>query len=119
MSGLSLDISSSALRAFGQGTAVTANAIANVTTDGFLPQRAVYAEMRGGGVRLASVVQEGGQPGRVQTAAEWRAVTDAPSATDLTRELPAMTAAQRAFEVNAAAVRTADEMLGSLLDMRA
>lgn len=118
MSGLSLDISSSALRAFGLGTAVAANAIANVNTDGFLPQRAVYGEMRGG-VRLASVVQEGGQPGRIQTAAERRAASvDAPSATELTREIPGVMATQRAFEVNAAAVRTADDMLGSLLDMR-
>lgn len=118
MSVSSLDISSSALQTFGLGMMTTANAIANVNTDGFLPQRAVYGEMRGGGVRLESVVQEGGQPGRVQTAVERRAVTDAPSATELTREIPGMTT-QRAFEVNAVAVRTADEMLGTLLDIRA
>ncbi|MCI7568485.1 flagellar basal body rod C-terminal domain-containing protein [Desulfovibrio sp.] len=119
MSVSSLDISSSALQTFGLGMMTTANAIANVNTDGFLPQRAVYGEMRGGGVRLESVVQEGGQPGRVQTAVERRAVTDAPSATELTREIPGMMTTQRAFEVNAVAVRTADEMLGTLLDIRA
>ena len=115
----SLNISASALHAFGTGMMTTANAIANVNTDGFLPQRTVYGEMRGGGVRVESVVQEGGQPGRVQTAVERRAVTDAPSATELTREFPGMMTTQRAFEANAVAVRTADEMMGTLLDIRA
>ena len=117
MSVSSLNISASALHAFGTGMMTTANAIANVNTDGFLPQRTVYGEMRGGGVRVESVVQEGGQPGRVQTAVERRAVTDAPSATELTREVPGMR--RRAFEANAVAVRTADEMMGTLLDIRA
>ena len=121
MSVSSLHISSSALNAFGVGMMTTANAIANVNTDGFLPQRAVYGEMRGGGVRLESVVQEGrgARPDRVQTAAERRAFTDAPSGTELTREIPEMMTTQRSFEVNAVAVRTADEMLGPLLDMKA
>lgn len=119
MSVSSLNISASALHAFGTGMMTTANAIANVNTDGFLPQRTVYGEMRGGGVRVESVVQEGGQPGRVQTAVERRAVTDAPSATELTREFPGMMTTQRAFEANAVAVRMADEMMGTLLDIRA
>lgn len=120
MSVSSLDISASALRAFGVGMMTTANAIANVNTDGFLPQRTVYGEMRGGGVRVESVRQEGGQPGRIQTAAERRATTGrVPSATELTREIPGMMTTQRAFEANAVAVRTADEMMGTLLDIKA
>ena len=55
----------------------------------------------------------------MQTAVERRAVTDAPSATELTREFPGMMTTQRAFEANAVAVRTADEMMGTLLDIRA
>lgn len=41
------------------------------------------------------------------------------SNTDLTKEIPSMMVSQRATEVNAASIKTQDQMIATLLDMKA
>lgn len=48
---------------------------------------------------------------------DYSAATHAFSGTELSREMPQMIATQRGFEANAATVRTADQMLGTIIDM--
>lgn len=46
-------------------------------------------------------------------------VANVNSNTDLTREIPSMMVSQRATEVNTAPIKTQDQMIGTLLDMKA
>lgn len=99
------------------GMQVSAHNVANVSTDSFSPQRAVYATgTAGAGVVLDTVY-------KVDSAAmqglprDYSAAAQAFSGTELSREMPQMIATQRGFEANAATVRTADQMLGTIIDM--
>ena len=59
------------------------------------------------------------------TAADFREAANLPpgmmlpSGTELAREMPGMIITQRTYEANAQTVRTADEMLGTLLNLKA
>jgi len=82
---------------------VNANNIANVSTDGFRPSDTRMSDegnFVSANVRLAD--NNGSQM----------------SQTDLAKELPDQIIAQDATAVNVAAIRTRDEMMGTLLDMR-
>ena len=82
---------------------VNANNIANVSTDGFRPSDIRMSDegnFVSANVRLAD--NNGSQM----------------SQTDLAKELPDQIIAQDATAVNVAAIRTRDEMMGTLLDMR-
>ncbi len=83
---------------------VNANNVANVNTDGFRPsdtRMSDDANSVSANVRLAD--DNGSQK----------------SQTDLTKELSDQIIAQDAVAVNVEAIRTKDEMLGTLLDMKA
>ena len=99
------------------GMQVSAHNIANVSTDSFSPQRAVYATGHSGdGVVLDAVY-------KVDAAAmqglprDYGVAVQPISGTELSREMPQMIMTQRGFEANAAAVRTADQILGTIIDM--
>lgn len=120
----SLFLGAGVLRVHAVGMQVGAHNIANVSTDGFEPQRAVYATgPRGWGVDLQTV-EKAGLDGRAGAASQPLAngkgaeIANA-SGTELAREIPNLIMTQRGFEANAATVRTADEMLGTLLDISA
>lgn len=82
----------------------SAHNVANVNTDGFVPKSTVMSD-EGNSVR-----------------ANTREATDtnySKSQTDLSKEMPDQMITQGVTEVNAMAIKTKDEMLGSLLDIKA
>lgn len=127
----SMHLGASAMNTHSWGMAVAAHNVANVSTAGFEPQRAVYATGPAGqGVRLDAVLQGGGVSGSVATPySAAQAVYDVtagmpleaanPSGTDLGREMVSMITSQHAYKANAAVVRAGDAMLGTLLDIKA
>lgn len=131
----SLYLGAGAMQAHSWGMAVSAHNVANVSTAGFTPQRALFATGPGGrGVTLDTVQREpplGGMEASGATDPSDRYSADAyesaglppealrPSGTELAREMPRMIVTQRTYEANAQTVRTADEMLGTLLNMKA
>lgn len=125
MSGISdsMYTGASALYAHSWGMAVTAHNVANVNTAGFTPQRAVYADVSGSrGVQLDAVLRDDaarrfGSAVNRDPAMPPEFVN--PSGTDLAREMTQMISTQRTYEANARTVRTADAMLGILLDIKA
>lgn len=125
----SLYLGSGALGVHSVGMQVTSHNIANVSTAEFEPQRALYATGPNGlGVELDAVIREN-MPlgGREQVSQNRGDIGDSgmppefakPSGTELAREFPRMISTQRAFEANTKMVSTADEMLGSLLNIKA
>ena len=107
-----------ALGAYRQKLGVTANNIANLDTDGFKKSRATTVENQHGGVRLSvSQVNTPGAP-RIPWPPGSGPITER-SNVDLTQELPDLLISQRSFEANLVTFRTADDMLGELLDIKA
>jgi flagellar basal-body rod protein FlgC len=122
-----IDTNLQALMALGVEAQATAHNIANVNTQGFQAQRVDLETGPGGqGVHVGDVLTdqttgpmvqrlqrtEDPETGRVETS--WQYVEG--SNTDLAREMVNLTATQRAFEANVAAVRTQSEMLGTLVN---
>lgn len=128
-----LYLGAGAMQAHSWGMAVSAHNVANVSTDGFTPQRALFATGPGGrGVTLDTVLREPPLGGAVSAQDRPGAVSggDAhvaglppealrPSGTELAKEMPRMIVTQRTYEANAQTVRTADDMLGTLLNIKA
>ncbi len=121
-----------AMQAHSWGMAVSAHNVANVSTDGFTPQRALFATGPGGrGVTLDTVLREPplggavsapdrpGASGDVSAAAGLPPEAMRPSGTELAKEMPRMIITQRTYESKAQTVRTADDMLGTLLNIKA
>jgi flagellar hook protein FlgE len=82
----------------------SAHNVANVNTDGFVPK--------------STTINEEGTSVKANT----RQATDtgySKSQTDLSKEMPDQMIAQDATELNATTIKTQDEMLGTLLDMKA
>jgi len=78
--------------------------VANVNSDGYIPKSTTLNESANGGV-AASTTQ----------------VTDngsTTSQTDLAKEMSDQVVISRGVEANVAAIRTQDEMIGSLLDIK-
>lgn len=104
------------------GTQVASHNIANISTDGFTPQRATYATGSNGmGVELENVRKLeqpwGGDTASISSEALDLSVRKTPSGTEIAREVPQLIRNQRGFEANAATIRTTDEMMGSLLNI--
>ncbi|MDR2055201.1 MAG: flagellar basal-body rod protein [Desulfovibrio sp.] len=133
----SMSIGAQALNSYSVGMAVTAHNVANVNTSGFEPQTAVFATGPNGvGVQLETIFQGNGlarprpldMPDSLASPADLygRSVVNAAvapggdaSGTDLGREMARMIIAQYSFEANAATIRAADEMTGTLLNITA
>ena len=127
----SLQIGASALNAFSWGTAVTAHNVANVSTAGFEPRRAVYSSNANNqGVSFEAALKDAGSA--ISQNPDWTAANavydvtsglpleaSSPSGTDLSREFTQMITTQHAYEANAQVVRASDVMLGTLLDIKA
>jgi len=98
----------SGLQSFQRAVDVTANNIANANTDGFRPQTALFRESTpaGTGVTLSTARAPGS------------ADPTAPSGTDLTNEVVNLTVYRTGFQASAKVIKTADDLLGSLLDTR-
>lgn len=125
-----IDTNASALNALATQMNVSANNVANVNTNGFNASRAeLETGSQGQGVRVSEIREdtssgpavqslersENPDTGRVETS--WQYVEG--SNTDLAREFVHMNAVQNAYEANAVAIRTQDEMAGTVLDIMA
>ena len=82
---------------------VNANNVANVNTDGFVPNSTVLKDTSDG---VSASVREGVDNGSTK------------SQTDLTTEIPQQISIENGVSANVSAIRTQDEMLGSLLDIK-
>ena len=118
----------SGLSAMTTSMAATANNVANLNTDGY-KSKDVRLETgpQGRGVRVGQVAEDtaaGGYRPATVSSPNAAGVSD-PSAAlvetstvDLARQTVAMVETSRAFEANVAVVRTQDDMVGTLLDIR-
>ncbi len=82
---------------------VNANNVANVNTDGFVPSDTRMSDDTNSVSANVRLADDNGSD---------------KSQTDLAKELPDQIIAQDATAVNVAAIRTRDEMMGTLLDMK-
>lgn len=82
----------------------TANNVANVNTVGFIPSDTRVSSLGDGVVAKNIKVDDNGMKN---------------SQTNLVKEIPNMMVAEKATAVNISAIKTQDEMLGSLLDIKA
>jgi len=100
----------SGLQSFQRAVDITANNVANSNTAGFRPQTAQFRESTpaGSGVTVSSSSAGAGS----------RSDPGAPSGTDLTNELVNLVVYKAGFQASAKVVKTADSLLGSLLDTK-
>ena len=106
----------SALRAFGKKMGVTANNVANVQSEEFKKNRAVFKEGLRGDVQVA--IEKIDTPGDViSETTDGQTVERELSNVDLAEELPQTIIAQRGFEANLKIIQTQDEMLENLIDI--
>jgi len=89
----------------------SAHNVANAQTDGFDPSRVVQQDLSTGGVKATVETIDVANP----VVQRDGAIVET-SATDLAGEMVEQLRAQRSHEANVTTLRTADEMLGSLLD---
>ena len=83
---------------------VTAGNIANLNTPGYQARRADLVELSGGGVAVAGI------------SVDTTPAANGTSNVTLATEMMQLTRAKLLYSANAAVVRTADQMLGTLLD---
>lgn len=108
-------LASSGLRLETQRLAQSAANTANVETPGYEARRIVAASQIGGGVRGHSEPTYAPHAARVE---EDGSVTEL-SNTDLVEERVTQLSSARSFQANVAVLRTADTLLGELIDRRA
>lgn len=116
----SLKLSANALGVFVTGMQVSAHNVANVSTDNFTPQRALYATGPAGrGVELDAVLPAARDlaAGVGNTEGIKEPTLMLPSGTDVAREIAHMIETRNAFEANAIAIRAADELTGIISDI--
>jgi len=107
----------SGLTAFSTQVAVTAHNVANVNTDGFKKSRTELIALESGGVRSAIQKDETAGPTILNNTGYGPAQL-ALSNVDLAEEAVNQILGQRGFEANIQTIKTADEMLGTILDIR-
>lgn len=81
-----------------------AHNVANVNTDRFTPQNTEISETQNGGTKANTTSSASNGSEKSQT--------------DLSKELTDQTVIEKATQSNVQAIRTQDEMFGSLLDIR-
>jgi flagellar basal-body rod protein FlgC len=106
-----INSASSALRAYAVTMNVSAHNVANINTEGYSSQRASLSEARGGGVKVDSVHN----PAEPRQDAYVSGINNVHYAKEAVEQIVSL----RAFQANAASVRSADEMLGTLINMLA
>ena len=122
-----MDVALSALHSISVDVMVTANNIANVNTEEFDPSRTTFEDRPDrGGVAVAEVRELEIQAPLTETLRpelnaetglyQQTSVMVEASGTDVATEMVNLIVDQRAFEANAAVVRTQDEMIGRFMD---
>jgi flagellar basal-body rod protein FlgC len=107
----------SGMSAIGKALGVTAHNLANANTDRFKRSRTVFQEAAGGGVQ-ALVVQDNSPGAEVLRDSSLGAASVELFNVDLGSESVDLMVAQRAFQANLKLLSTADQVLGSILDIR-
>jgi flagellar hook protein FlgE len=107
----------SGLTAFSAQVAVTAHNVANVHTDGFKKSRTELIAMESGGVRATSQRDEKAGPTILNDTGYGPAQLEL-SNVDLAEEAVNLIIGLRGFEANLEALKTTDEMLGRILDIK-
>jgi flagellar basal-body rod protein FlgC len=107
----------SGLSAVGKAIGVTAHNLANANTDRFKKSRTQFQEALGGGVQ--ATVHQDNSPGPevLRDSSQGPTIVEL-SNVDLGGELVDLMIAQRAFQANLKVLGTADQTLGSILDIR-
>jgi len=106
MSISALNTGLSGMQAFSRALDVTGNNVANVDTNGFEPQQAQFQSQANGGVNVSATAP--------QTAS-----ASTPSGTDLVKETVDSLQYQYGFDLSAQVVKTADQTLGTLVNIQA
>lgn len=113
----SMDAALSGMAAHRTLVDVASRNVANADTDGYRRQEVVFGAAAGGGV--AASVRTDSSPAPVVERAGPSGPTLVPlSNVDLGRELVDMIVGERGFEAGVQTVRTQDDMLGALLDLK-
>ncbi len=105
--------SAQAIQAFGTGTAVTANNVANVESDDFKSSRAVMNEGDNSGVKVSLSRNSSQGPLVPQDDGSTKELSN----TDLATEFTNMIHFQSGYDANIKAVQAADEMKGTVISM--
>ena len=107
----------SGLAAYAKQVEVTANNVANVNTDGFKNSHTEFVSVETGGV--LPVVRKDDSAGPTVLSDRGQGPTQMElSNVDLGEETINQILAQREFEANIHTLQTADDMLGTVLDMK-
>ncbi len=109
-----MDITRTALDAFGKKVDVTANNIANANTDGFKKSRAILQEGNPSGVIVS--ISKVDSPGAPIPANDENQEMHEFSNVNIAEEMVNLTTTQHAYQANLKSLKTEDEMLGSLFD---
>ena len=104
----SMGMSVSAMNASAQNVQATANNVANLQSENYQARRLEQTEEVAGGTRNNQL-----------RVSEEQANTPGGSNVQLEREMVNLIADQNAYSANTAQVRTANQMMGTLLDMKA
>ena len=107
--------SASAMQAFGTGTAVTANNIANVTSTDFKSSRTDMNEGESGGVKVTLSQNTASGPTVPQNDGSVQELSN----TDLSTEMTNMIQFEAGYDANVKAIQAADEMKGTVINMMA
>ena len=111
-------MNANAMQTASYGIAVAADNIANINTDGFRASSVRYETGAGGyGVRLGEI-RENSTPGPLYDRYDGSGSVEA-SNTDVAREMTNLITEQRMYEANAVPLRVYDDLLGTLVDIRA
>ena len=106
----------SALRAYGAQMGVTANNIANTDSEEFKRSRALLKE--GPNQDIQVEISKIDSPGRILTEViEDELIERELSNVDLSKEITQTVQIQRGYEANLNAIKTQNEMLGSVIDI--
>lgn len=106
------------LQAFGTKIQSNSNNIANSNTDGYKRTQVNLSEMVQGGVKPDVVKSENSGP-MIYTETSKGLELVEQSNVDLGRELPDMLLNTHFYNANLKTIQTADELLGSVLDLKA
>ena len=98
------------MQAFQRALDVSGNNVANASTNGFQPQQASFQTVAGGGVNATASA-----PVKPQTTT----AANAPSGTDLVKETVDSLQYKYGFDFSAQVVKTANETLGTLVNIKA
>jgi flagellar hook protein FlgE len=123
-----MNTSVTALNAFGVGTQVIANNLANVLTEGFKSSRALYYDLpksSGAGVTTQKLFSptgplipvQGLPPNPNSSPLVPEGFVEG-SNTDIATEMVGLIVTSRAYQANAKVVPTVDSMLGTIINLR-